>query len=305
LEEEEMNIEEKYKFGGWENCIRMTDGDIELVATTDVGPRIVRFGFIGGQNLFREVKKDHGKTGGDEWRMYGGHRLWHGPEANPRSYFPDNQPVDYKIENSTLKLSQRVEATTGMQKQMDVTLTGDSSVKIVHRITNHNLWDISFALWSVTVMGLNGRAIIPQEPFQSWEEKLTPVRPLVLWGYTDMADPRWIWGKKYIQLCQDPTVSARQKIGLLNTLGWVAYVLNGEVFIKNYDYDPLANYIDFGVNTEIYTDADILEIESLGAYNSVHPDDYIEHTERWQLLRAEVGKDESSIDKNVLPLVAT
>jgi hypothetical protein len=300
-----MYIEEKYRFGGWENCVRMTDGDIELVATTDVGPRIIRFGFIGGQNIFREVKKDLGKTGGDAWRMYGGHRLWHGPEANPRSYFPDNQPVDYKIENSTLKLSQRVEAATGMQKQIDVTLTGDNSVKIVHRIINHNIWDISFAVWSITVMGLNGRAIIPQEPFQSWEDKLTPVRPMVLWGYTDMSDPRWIWGKKYIQLCQDPTNPTRQKIGLLNTLGWTAYVLNGEVFIKNYDYDPSASYIDFGVNTEIYTDPDILEIESLGAYNSVHPDDYVEHTERWKLFRAEVSKDESSIDKKVLPIIAT
>ncbi len=300
-----MDIEEKYRFGGWENCVRLTDGDIELVATTDVGPRIIRLGFIGGQNIFREVEKDLGKTGGDAWRMYGGHRLWHGPEANPRSYFPDNQPVDYKIENSTLKLSQRVEAATGMQKQIDVTLTGDNSVKIVHRIINHNIWDISFAVWSITVMGLNGRAIIPQEPFQSWEDKLTPVRPMVLWGYTDMSDPRWIWGKKYIQLCQDPTNPTRQKIGLLNTLGWTAYVLNGEVFIKNYDYDPSASYIDFGVNTEIYTDPDILEIESLGAYNSVHTGDYIEHTERWQLFRAEVSKDESSIDKKVLPIIAT
>jgi hypothetical protein len=300
-----MNIEEKYKFGGWENCIRMTDGDIELVATTDVGPRIIRLGFIGGQNIFREVENDYGRTGGDAWRMYGGHRLWHGPEANPRCYFPDNQPVDYKVENNTLKLSQRVEAATGMQKQMDVTLTGDNSVKVVHRIINHNIWDISFAVWSITVMGLNGRAIIPQEPFQSWEDKLTPVRPLVLWGYTDMSDPRWIWGKKYIQLRQDPAASARQKLGLLNTPGWAAYILNGEVFIKSYDFDPSAAYIDFGVNTEIYTDADILEIESLGAYNSVHPDDYMEHTERWRLFRAEAGSDESSIDKNVLPLVTT
>jgi len=298
-----MEIREGYKFGGWNNCIRMANDQVELVATTDVGPRIVRFGFIGEQNLFREFKQDQGKTGGDQWRIYGGHRFWHGPEASPRCYFPDNQPVAYAIEGDTLKLTQSVETTTGMQKQIEITLSQTSQARLVHRIINHNLWDISLAPWCLTVMNLEGRVIVPQEPYQSWEERLTPVRPLVLWGYTDMSDPRWTWSKKYIQLRQDPGISSRQKLGILNTLGWMAYALNGQVFIKRYGYDPYAAYTDFGVNTEIYTDADILEMETLGNYSPVCPGGSIEHTENWYLFKAQVGTDDVSIDKNVLPLI--
>ncbi|MCJ7665262.1 MAG: DUF4380 domain-containing protein, partial [Actinobacteria bacterium] len=88
-----MVLIKNYKFGGWENCLRLENDEIELVATTDVGPRIIRLGFKGGQNLFKEFGDQLGKTGGDQWRIYGGHRLWHAPEAVPRTYFPDNKPV--------------------------------------------------------------------------------------------------------------------------------------------------------------------------------------------------------------------
>ena len=66
---------EKVSYAGWPNCIKLSNGQIELIVTTDVGPRIMRFGFVGGQNLLNEYKDQVGKTGGDEWRIYGGHRL--------------------------------------------------------------------------------------------------------------------------------------------------------------------------------------------------------------------------------------
>ena len=60
----ELKMQEKVNYGGWPNCIRLTNGQVELIITTDVGPRVIRFGFAGGQNLFNEVKEQMGKTGG-------------------------------------------------------------------------------------------------------------------------------------------------------------------------------------------------------------------------------------------------
>ena len=74
-----------------------------------------------------------------------------------------------------------------------------------------------------------------------------PLAPLVLWHFTDMSDPRWIWGKKYVQLRQNPSATTKQKIGLGNTKGWAAYALNGELFIKRYGFDRNAIYADFGL----------------------------------------------------------
>ena len=104
-----MEIVEKYEYGGWKNCIRLDNCKIELVVTTDVGPRIIRFGLNRGQNLFNEIREQLGKTGGDQWLIYGGHRLWHAPEDIHRSYFPDNSAIKYSWDGSTLKLIQELE----------------------------------------------------------------------------------------------------------------------------------------------------------------------------------------------------
>jgi hypothetical protein len=304
----QLQFQEKVRYGGWQNCIRLSNGQIEIIVTTDVGPRVIRCGFVGGQNLFHEVKEELGKTGGSEWRPYGGHRLWHAPEQMPRTYAPDNDPVQYAWDGKTLTLTQPVEPSTGIQKQMEITLSPDGNhVKLVHRLINKNLWDIEASPWCLTVMAPGGRAIFPQEPYIPHSEYLLPARALVLWHYTDMRDPRWIWGTRYIQLKQDPTVSkddkGKQKVGMLNKQGWAAYVLNGEVFLKRYGYDPSATYPDYGCNTETFTNADMLEMETLGPLSKIPAGGSVEHVEHWFLFKADVGTDESDIDAKLLPLV--
>ena len=84
----------KTPYAGWNNTYKLSNGTIELIITGDVGPRIVYFGFVGDVNEFCEVPDDLGKIGGDEWRMYGGHRFWHGPEVEGRTNLPDNDPVE-------------------------------------------------------------------------------------------------------------------------------------------------------------------------------------------------------------------
>ena len=87
----DVNIE-KTAFQGWPNCYRVSNGTVEFIATTDVGPRIISFGFTGGANLFFVREDFAGQTGGTEWKNYGGHRVWHAPEDKVRTYEPDNAP---------------------------------------------------------------------------------------------------------------------------------------------------------------------------------------------------------------------
>ncbi len=295
---------EKVSYGGWPNCLRLSNGEIELIVTTDVGPRVIRFGFVDGQNILKEFADHLGQTGGDEWLSYGGHRLWHAPEADPRTYYPDNVPVDYSWKDGTLKLIQPLEETTGIQKEMKFTLTsGSNQVTVVHRLINRNLWAVELAPWALTVVAQGGRGILPQEEYRSHPEYLLPARPLTLWHYTDMQDPRWIWGTKYIQLKQYPDAETKQKIGIRNSRGWAAYYLNGDLFLKRFDLDSDADYPDFGCNLEVYTDPDILELETLGPLTSLQPDAAVEHVEEWSLHKMKVGEEESQIDEKILPLL--
>lgn len=297
---------ELVSYGGWKHCVRLTNGQIELIVTTDVGPRVIRFGHIGGPNLFREFEDQLGLTGGDSWRPYGGHRFWHAPEQQVRTYWPDNGPVEYDFDGKTLFVRQGVEVTTGLVKEIDITLDPtENRVMLVHRLINRGLWAIEVAPWCLSVMARGGRAIIPQEPFRPWPDALLPARPMVLWHYTDMADPRWTWGRKYVQLRQDPSAASFQKVGMLNTLGWAAYTLGDEVFIKRYDYQPFAKYPDFECNTEVFTNADMLEVETLGPLTKLTPDSHAVHVEHWYLERAHVGTTDAAIDAALLPLIKT
>ncbi|MFA5858553.1 MAG: hypothetical protein WC955_05760 [Elusimicrobiota bacterium] len=293
----------KVSYAGWKNCIRLSNGKIELIATTDVGPRIIRLGFVNSQNFMKEYKQHLGLTGGKEWRIYGGHRLWHAPEDAVRTYWPDNTPVKARQEKNTLYLSQSVEGSTGLQKEIDITIdTREDSVTLVHRINNKNLWEVELSLWCLSVMSPGGRAIIPQEEFRPHPDYLLPARPVVLWHYTNMKDPRWIWGEKYIQLKQNTKYKSKQKVGLLNKKGWGAYYLNGELFVKRYDYTPKAVYPDYGCNTELYTDQDMLEFETLSPVTRILPGGKVEHTEKWYLYKTSLTEDESELDKTIKPL---
>ncbi len=301
-----MEYKESYAYKGWENCISVENDSLKLIFTADVGPRILSFGFKDGINMFYENEDDMGKTGGKDWRIYGGTRLWHAPEMIPRTYFPDNEPVKHEWDGRTLKLTQETEETTGLQKEIEVIIPEKgSSIGLKYRMFNRNLWPVKFALWALSVMDKNGIAIIPHEPYQTHSENLLPVRPVVFWAYTDLGDPRWIWGSKYIRLRQRPDIKEPQKIGLLNKQGWAAYSLKDNIFIKKFDYSDGKDYPDYQSNLEIYTDANILELETLSSFNEVEPGGSAEHTENWSLFKVEAGLDgdESQIDTKILPLL--
>lgn len=62
---------QKTEYKGWTNCYRVSNGEIELIVTGDVGPRVIRFGFVGGQNLFKEFPEQLGRSGEEKFQLRG------------------------------------------------------------------------------------------------------------------------------------------------------------------------------------------------------------------------------------------
>ena len=98
------------------NCYRLSNGVVDVVVTTDLGPRIIRHGFAGEDNLLGEISDDTVKTDLGVWKPWGGHRLWTAPDSMPRSYSPDNEPVAFTIKGSTIRLVQPVEQRLAFRK---------------------------------------------------------------------------------------------------------------------------------------------------------------------------------------------
>jgi hypothetical protein len=293
---------DKINFNGWPNCLRLSNTLVDLVVTTDVGPRIMRYGFLDEENELGERVDQQGETGGDEWRVYGGHRLWHAPEKESRTYSPDNQPVRYEDHEEFVRLIQAVELKTGIQKELDIQLSAATShARITHRLRNTNLWEIRLAPWAITVMAQGGTAILPLPPRGSHDENLAPVNSMSLWAYTDLSDPRWIWGRQYIMLRQDPLIKVPQKIGASVPSGWAAYARRGHLFIKKFAHNPTAKYVDFGDTVELFANDWCLEVETLGPLAKLAPGQAIEHIEDWYLFRdVPTPHNDTQVERHVL-----
>ena len=296
---------EKVAYGGWANCWRLANDEVELIVTGDVGPRIIRFGFTGGENEFREFEDMLGKTGGEEWRVYGGHRFWHAPEEKPRTYFPDNTAVEVEDRKAFVRITQPVEPTTGIQKEIDVELAAKGAhVRLTHRLRNTGLWPVELAPWALTVLAQGGKAIIPLPPRGSHETNLLPTHTMTLWAYTDMSDIRWTWGQRYVMLRQDPTAETPQKVGVMVPAGWAAYARAGHLFVKKFTYVTGARYPDLGCSVEAFTNADMLELETLGPLVTFAPGGVVEHVEDWFLFEGvPEPRTDDDIDRHVLSKV--
>ncbi|QPC84718.1 hypothetical protein G4Y79_10170 [Phototrophicus methaneseepsis] len=292
-------------YGGWSTCYQVSNGIIDLIITGEVGPRIIRLGFNDGPNQFCNVDEDLGKTGGDEWLMYGGHRFWHAPEDEVRTYYPDNVPVTVEENNGIVTITQPTETTTGLQKQIILTMNPDSAqVKVTHKLTNHSPFAITCAPWALSVMRPGGKAILPLPPRGSHPEDLLPVNSLIMWSYDDMSDPRWTWGKRFILLSQDVNNAQPQKLGASIPDGWVAHLNDGVLFVKQFDIFPEATYPDMGSHGEVFTNDYMLELETVGVLGPIEPESSAEHTETWNLFQG-VGavSNDADVEANVLPKV--
>ncbi|WP_129723019.1 hypothetical protein [Xylanivirga thermophila] len=263
-------------------CVRIANGSIDLVVTVGTGPRIIRFGFTGGPNEFCSGVQNITPVEDDFWYIHGGHRFWHSPENMPRSYMPDNDPVQWEEISNGIRVVQKVEPWVQIQKEMEITMCPDSNkVRVMHRLTNKNAWPIELSAWGLSVMAPGGKEIIPQP---NKDTGLLPNRVLSLWPYTKMNDPRVYWGDKYITLTHDPSMEAPFKIGLSNEHGFAAYFNHGNLFILRYKHQKDATYPDFGVSYETYTTDFMVEMETLSPLTKLPPDGKLEHLEEWELV---------------------
>jgi hypothetical protein len=277
--------------------VRISNGITDLVVTLDVGPRVIRYGFIGKKNVFLEnneaavpIPELNGV-----WKIKGGHRFWHIPEDWPRNYVPDDSPVEYKeIKNGVTVIQE--EPWTQVRKDMDVVLSPDSAEVLVHhKLTNKNAWPIECGIWGETACAAGGVGIAPMA------KKDTGVvcnRVMSLWPYSDMADPRLYWGKDYIFMKQDANAKIPFKYGINQDEGWAAYINGGTMYVKEYVPVPDGKYPDYGCTFETYTSSVFLEVESLSPLKLLKPGEVMTHDEKWRLFEnIETPKNEADAEK--------
>jgi hypothetical protein len=297
---------EKVEYKGWKNCYRVSNGEVEVVVTGDVGPRVMRYGFVGGQNVLKEFAEQLGTSGEEKFQLRGGDRVWKAPEDAVATWAPDNVGVEITVTGNGVIARAPVEPLTSLQKEIEVRMASTGTeVEVAHRITNRSLFTLEYSVWALTMMAPGGTAISGFPPRGKHPANLEATNPLVMWAYTNLSDKRWVFTKKYLALKQDPGNAEAQKLGMFNAKTWGAYVSNGEVFVKQAQADAGETYPDFGCSFETFTNNEFLEIETLGPLKKVSPGKTAEQLEHWSLHRGVklTGLTDEGIDGAILPLV--
>lgn len=208
------------------------------------------------------------------YAFVGGHRLWHAPEAFPRTYVPE-VPPHITATSSQISIVAPTEAPTGVQKELSVSVMGEQ-LQVVHRLFNRGLWPIRLSAWALTQLPLGGEISLPL----SRGAGLLPDRRVVFWPYTDVRDER-------LDLCNDAIRLRAQpgpplKVGAFSSVGWIAYTRAGLRLTRS--FTPVAgDYPDLGCNVETYCNDAFVELEVLGPLTTVEPGDGLEWVEHWDV----------------------
>ncbi len=287
---------ETVQYEGW-RCGRITNGSLTAYVTLDVGPRITGLHYEDAPNLFFIKPETRGATDLTGYNGYGGHRLWVAPEIVSRTYEPENDPVEtwegaVHDENCpSMKVTYGFRSPVGPSMlEKTVFLTPfDGGIEVAHQITNAGPVAQEVAPWAISVMRPGGECLIPghgMSPFPT-NEKL-PTRPLVLWPYTDLTDPRYTWSKEVVRLHQNPLVDGHTKFGAFVRQGIAIYAIDGLLFVKRFGSEVSSDYPDFGCNFEAYTRHDMLEVETLGPVRRIGTGETTFHYESWFVFERDV-----------------
>lgn len=281
-----MNIE-KTTFGKFQDAYKLTLGEQEMVVVTEVGPRIASLALAGGENILLEDPEQ--SIGRKDWRIYGGHRFWVGPETE-ETYHPDNAPCEVETGDGFLRVKAPAERS-GLQKTLEIrACEGCGGFVVRHVLTNTGDMLYHGAIWALTCVK-PARLVVPWGEGTEGNWFTNMVRYWRHWSgcVTDIESAQWQQRNEYFMI--EPTGEVG-KAGLYSHCGMIARLTDEGTFVKRVEPDPAATYPDGNCNIELYTNPRFCEMETLSPMRSMCPGGVTTHTECWKLTAQTFAPDD-------------
>ncbi|MEA3510424.1 MAG: hypothetical protein U9R51_03210 [Actinomycetota bacterium] len=277
-------------------------GDL-TVEFADTGPRIIGLHAGGGGNLFAELPGlVIERPGAAPFTFLGGHRLWLAPEVPAVTYVPDDDAVTFTHHEGHLR-SRGSADSNGTVREIDVSCNPvDGSLVIDHRIINVGDDPIETAAWAITQFPPDGAAILPLNTEAIDDGGYQANRSIVLWPYTNPGAEGFRWSRDAVIL--DGASGSKQKIGVENRTGWLAYHRGSQLFAKwSSRHDASYRYADRGASVQVYRDHRFIELETLSPIRRLERGDALNHREVWRVI--ETGPlDRADIADRVLDILS-
>ena len=278
---------------------RALKNDFLQIEYLTASQRVMSLSLTGKPNMLADISGTPPiTTPWGDFHFRGGHRLWHAPEAMPRTYAPDTGEMKITELPGSVILETQTEPGTGIRKHIEIHLAEDRpSATLTHTLINDGLWPVELAPWTITQFRLGGTAILPMPVGNVDAAGLLPNRQISLWPYTRLNDPRLSLRDDYVIFKADALPPF--KMGYFNPHGWLAYWLDGVLFRKTFDAQTGVLHPDNNCNAEIYCGDQFVELESLAPLTILNPGASVNHVETW-----DVFEGMQSLPKDVQQILA-
>ena len=262
---------------------RALKNDFLQIEYLTASQRVMSLSLTGKPNMLADISSATPiQTPWGDFHFRGGHRLWHAPEAMPRTYAPDTGEMKITDLPNGVILETQTEPGTGIRKRIEIRLAADKpSATLTHTLINDGLWPVELAPWTITQFRLGGTAILPMPVGNVDAAGLLPNRQISLWPYTRLNDPRLSLRDDYVIFKADALPPF--KLGYFNPHGWLAYWLDGILFRKTFDVQPNLLHPDNNCNAELYCGDQFVELESLAPLTILNPGAMVNHVETWDV----------------------
>lgn len=189
-------------------------------------------------------------------------------------------------------VTQAAGAIAGIEKSMYIEFVKEA-VRVRHVLTNRRAEPVRLAAWAITQLPVGGTAILPLPDLPVDPGGLQPNAEVVLWPYAGVRDTPFELRDRLILL--DANRADATKIGTSLGRGWLAYLRQGLVFVKQAAAVAESEYLDRGAAAQCYCSADFVELETLGPVTTLQPGATTSHDETWQLFEVDPTTDPSEL----------
>ena len=279
----------RIKFGGIA-AIELRTTELRLVALTAKGPRIAFWGRPGGDNLLMWAP---GKYKRGQWDLMGGHRLWlsrPGADEAEETYATDNRPCTVEVLANGFRITAPVDPVHCTQRGFTVTALAADRIVVEHFVTNHSTMLWSGGLWAITctLPGVGASYSIPLGDGSTWD--YATIVTFRTWGGGHGGVG---FGDKQFELTADALnlrpAGRENKRMVKADAGIMAmhHAASRLIFAKHIAYQPDAQY-PLGTNLAFYVGPGnfMVEMESMGPFATLKPQQSLKHTETWLLAGA-------------------
>lgn len=204
-----------------------------------------------------------------------GSTLWTAPQSDwgwPPFDVLDNQEYQVEQKGALLKMTSNPDPRSGFQIIKTWKTNGKQTIEIEYKIKNSSDKPKSVGAWDVSRVPCGGLAFFPDGGAGKVPESSLKV---------DIQKE----GINWVSIGNEP-VDDHQKLFSTAKEGWLAYSLNGLLFIKQFadtnpeNYSPQQGEVEIYINKEkSYT-----ELENQGAYQLLQPGESLKYTENWYLI---------------------